>query len=61
VGVKAVQCGACVTDRERPIKGGVRRMAPDLSPVDIATRFLVYEHAADAEHVAEGFAKAFAA
>jgi len=48
-------------EEARRLMDEVRRMAPDLSPVDIATRFLVYEHAADAEHVAEGFAKAFAA
>jgi hypothetical protein len=29
--------------------------------MDIAHHFLVYEHAADADHVAEGMAKALAA
>jgi tetratricopeptide (TPR) repeat protein len=45
----------------RSLMNEVRQLAPDFSPLDFAHRFLVYEHTADAEHVAEGIAKALAA
>jgi DNA-binding winged helix-turn-helix (wHTH) protein/Tfp pilus assembly protein PilF len=48
-------------EQARRLMTEVRCMAPDFSPLDIAHRFLVYEHAADADHVAEGIAKALAA
>ena len=49
------------TEQARGLMAEVRRIAPDFSPTEIANLFLVYEHAADAEHVAEGMAKALAA
>ncbi len=43
----------------RRLIGDARRMAPDFSPLDVAHRFLVYEHAGDAAHIVEGIQKAF--
>lgn len=48
-------------EQARRLMAEVRRLAPDFSPTDIAHRFLVYEYAADADHVAEGMVKALAA
>lgn len=60
---RLASCHAQLGRREeaRRLMDEVRRMAPDFSPLDIAHRFLVYEHAADAGHVADGIAKALAA
>jgi TolB-like protein/Tfp pilus assembly protein PilF len=60
---RLASCNAQLGQMEeaRRLMDEVRRMAPDFSPMDIAHRFLVYEHAADADHVAEGMAKALAA
>jgi TolB-like protein/Tfp pilus assembly protein PilF len=60
---KLASCHAQLGQMEqaRALMSEVRRLAPDFSPLDFAHRYLVYEHAADADHVAEGIAKALAA
>ncbi len=45
----------------RHIMAEVRTIAPDYEPLDYARKSLVFEHASDTEHLAEGVAKAVAA
>ena len=48
-------------EEARRIMAEVRQTAPDYMPMEVAHRHMVYEHPGDAEHVAEGVAKALAA